>query len=215
MPSPLHHSADDGEAARPPADPLASLHAGPYATPHPTAEACPSLGLLAAWCDDRLEPADREALDVHIAGCPLCVELVAGLGVDGDAYGGDLTADHAVAGRIEPTSPEFDALTRRAIALVPAVPGSAERAAAWPSWRFIASAVAASLAFAALGSWMGYRVATTFRSGGFAETAASDDDAIASNIAAGYGLFDGGSAADALSDPLELLASRLLAGSSS
>lgn len=199
MPSPLHHSADDGQAARPPASP----------------HACPSLTVLAAWCEDNLEPAEREAIDVHIAGCPLCVELVAGLGVDTEAFGGELTADHAVAGRIEPTSPEFDALTRRAIALVPLASESAKRGGASLSWRFIASAVAASLAFAALGSWMGYRVATTYRSSGFRQTATADDATVASNIAAGYGLFDGGSTADALSDPLELLASRLLAGSSS
>ena len=54
---------------------------------------------LAAWCDGLLSQADREAIDVHVAACPRCADIVALVESDiaGDAAGPSLRIE------LEPT----------------------------------------------------------------------------------------------------------------
>lgn len=155
----------------------------PIPTPLPTT-ACPDELLLAAWCDDRLSDGEREPLDVHIARCPRCLELVEGLAPDRTLHLA-IAPDHVV---------------RRASALV------APRA----GWRFIASGIAASLAIGTLGVWMGFRMASL---GGSGQT--TERSSVASRPGAFGLLDDGGLDESTLTDPLELVASRLVDGSTS
>lgn len=41
------------------------------------AEKCPRIEGLSALIDDELEPADRAALDAHVAGCAICAPVLA------------------------------------------------------------------------------------------------------------------------------------------
>ncbi len=160
--------------------------------PLPSPDECPDPTLLAAWCEDRVSGEERDALDVHIARCPLCSELIA-----------ELTADlpHGLAGAIAPA-----AVVDRAIELVPTRGG----------WRFVASGVAAAIAVASLGSWIGYRLGAQ-ASHSSASSSGGESNLVASSSAAtSYGLIDDtANVTDASDDPLELVASRLLDRSTS
>ncbi|MBL9119736.1 MAG: zf-HC2 domain-containing protein [Phycisphaerae bacterium] len=145
---------------------------------------------LAAWCDGLLSQADREAIDVHVAACPRCADIVALVESDiaGDAAGPSL--------RIE-----LELVIDRAAKLGPGR----------NSWRFIAtrfSGIAAALLFAVLGGWIGMRLAMRLNT-----TSDRSDSTMAS---LSYGIVDDlDRELDASGDPLELVATQLFDGSTS
>ncbi len=160
--------------------------------PLPSPDECPDPTLLAAWCEDRVSGEERDALDVHIARCPLCAELIAELAAD---------LPHGIAGSIAP-----GAVVERAIDLVPTRGG----------WRFVASGVAAAIAVASLGCWIGYRLGAQASQASAGSSGGESNLVASSSAATSYGLIDDtANATDTSDDPLELVASRLLDRSTS
>lgn len=165
--------------------------------PLPSPDECPDPTLLAAWCEDRVSGEERDALDVHIAQCSLCAELIA-----------ELTADlqHGIAGSIALGSIAPGAIVERAIDLVPTRGG----------WRFVASGVAAAIAVASLGCWIGYRLGAQASQSSAGSSGGESNLVASSSAATSYGLIDDtANTTDASDDPLELVASRLLDRSTS
>jgi anti-sigma factor RsiW len=163
----------------------------PDPTPSPDESAaafaglCPDELLLAAWCDGTLTEGERDSLEVHVAACVRCAELLRDL-----------------RGELEEAGSSFELVgsesLERAVNLVPPP----------RSWRFIAfrvAAVAAAIALVPLGLWIGSSLSQSLSgTSSFAiakDTIADNRDDTSSSrfasLSAGY--------EEASSDPLDLL----------
>lgn len=145
---------------------------------------------LAAWCDGLLSHTDRETIDVHIAACSRCADIVA-------------LVESDIAGVAATGTPGID--------LEPVIDRAAKLVPGRHSWRFIAtrfSGIAAALLFAVLGGWIGMRLAMRLNT-----TSDRSDSTMAS---LSYGIVDDlDREFDASGDPLELVATQLFDGSTS
>jgi hypothetical protein len=149
----------------------------------PKAHDCPDASTLAAWCDGLVADDECEALDVHISSCQLCAELMTAIAPTKSAAS-DI-APLALARSIE-----------RACSLVESR----------TPWRFVASGMAAALAFAALGGWMGIRLAKASQHPSGADHLIQGSASDLTTASLSYGLFDETDAATFGTDPLELIA---------
>ena len=201
-----------------PLDPRASADIGPIGP-------CPDELTLAAWCDGRssavgdVDPhpdLDRdERIAVHLATCPRCAELVAGLA---STIGSEAAAGLGADASSMSLAVELAAL--RAIELMPE-PG-ARRAgddgddtiADRRSWRFIAfraSRIAASVACALLGLWIGMKLAHAPQGGSGSASGDSSGTGDSSLASLSFGVLGNESDGTDSTDPLELVTAPLVA----
>lgn len=153
---------------------------------------CPDEILLAGWCDGLLDERELEAIDVHVSRCPRCSELVAQLRGDLDG----------TVGTTLPFAPQ------------PTIDRAAALVLTARSWRFIAAgaaAIAAAIALAPVGLWIGHSLSESYasdRSLGAATQTVAQDDESTNESSSRFAYLDAGYE-EASSDPFELIGLQL------